>query len=121
MKLIFDLDGTLCRTGETRTEDGRFLEQHYEECVPYMDRIAEVNQLYDEGHTIVVDTARGASTGINWLEFTVKQLASWGLRYHELRMGTKAGGDLYIDDKSVRPEEFFSDSPVARFCAQNEE
>jgi hypothetical protein len=107
---VIDLDNTLCHTPETRTEDGQFLEYHYDECVPYQDRIAQVNQLYDAGHTIVIDTARGASTGLDWLEFTARQLAEWGLRYHRLRVGLKAGGDLYIDDRAMRPEEFFNDS-----------
>jgi hypothetical protein len=109
VKYVIDLDGTLCHTPETRTEGGQFLERHYDECVPYTDRIAAVNQLYDEGHMIVIDTARGASTGINWLAYTIRQLASWGLRYHKLHVGMKAGGDLYIDDRALRPEEFFND------------
>ena len=109
MRYIFDLDGTLCHTPESRGPDGGFLERHYGECTPYPSRIAAVNRLYDEGHTIVIDTARGASTGVNWLPLTTQQLANWGLRYHKLRVGTKAGGDLYIDDRSVRPEEFFND------------
>ncbi|NIV32706.1 MAG: hypothetical protein GWN58_25640 [Anaerolineae bacterium] len=110
MKIVVDLDGTLCHTPETRTEDGRFLEHHYPECEPYPERIARVNQLYDEGHTIVIDTARGASTGLNWLEFTAEQLAGWGVRYHQLRVGVKIGADLYIDDRAMRPEEFLDDS-----------
>jgi hypothetical protein len=107
MKYVIDLDGTLCRTPETRTEDGGFVERHYDECTPYMDRIEAVNKLYDAGHTIIIDTARGASSGTNWLEYTRRQLASWGLRYHRLRVGVKIGADVYVDDRAIRPEDFF--------------
>ena len=37
---------------------------------------------------------------------TQKQLQEWGVKYHELFMG-KPCGDLYIDDKGIKDEEFF--------------
>ena len=41
-------------------------------------RIKLVNKLYDEGHTIIIDTARGSVSGKNYFFFTVNQLKSWG-------------------------------------------
>ena len=74
-----------------------------------LTRIKQVNKLYDEGHRILVDTARGAETGIDWTEFTKAQLALWGLKYHLLRLGKKLHANLYVDDKSVTAKEFFKD------------
>ena len=44
----FDLDNTLCNT-----------EGNYYESYPIQSRIDKVNKLYDEGNTIIIDTARG--------------------------------------------------------------
>jgi mannose-6-phosphate isomerase-like protein (cupin superfamily) len=88
-KYFIDLDNTLCKT-----QNG-----DYENSVPITERIEEVKRLYDAGHYIVVWTARGSKSGIDWRELTLKQLAQWCVPYHELLMG-KPDYDVYIDDKS---------------------
>lgn len=100
MNLIycFDLDGTLCTT----VSNGK-----YEEADPLYDRIADVNKLYDSGHTIIIDTARGSETGIDWYEVTTDQLSVWGVKYHKLRVGVKIAADYYIDDKGENASNFF--------------
>ncbi|MBI2953574.1 MAG: hypothetical protein HYY30_04615 [Chloroflexi bacterium] len=90
MIYCFDIDGTLC----TNTEGG------YREAEPHRDAIAEVNRLYDEGHRILLYTARGATTGIDWRDFTERQLRGWGLSFHALYMG-KPTADVYVDDKAL--------------------
>jgi SAM-dependent methyltransferase len=90
MIYCFDIDGTLC----TNTEG------EYELAEPFSDVIARVNGLYEDGHRILLYTARGSTTGIDWREATERQLASWGAKYHELFFG-KPTADLYIDDKAV--------------------
>lgn len=94
---VFDLDGTLCET------KGNL----YEKSVPINNRIDFVNQLYKEGHTIIIDTARGCVSGKNWWYFTVKQLKSWDLKFHTLRTGVKYGADIFIDDKGFNDKDFF--------------
>jgi len=101
----FDLDGTLCNI-----EKGPLGLKDYSKAVPLMDRIAKVNQLYDEGHLIKIETARGAQTDQDWKEFTKKQLAEWGLKYHVLRVGVKLHANFYIDDKGISDVEFFKDA-----------
>lgn len=96
MIYCFDLDGTLCSQ-----------ENDYNECIPFLDRIQEVNRLYDEGHTIIIDTARGSKTGINWNKLTKKQLDEWQIPYHKLRIGKKFFADIYVDDKALSDKEFF--------------
>jgi len=102
MIYCFDLDGTLC----THQKD-----THYENASPFMDRIGYVNKLHDEGNTIIIETARGSglTKGKDWDDITKKQLDRWGLKYHQLRTGTKIAADVYVDDKGIYSETFFGD------------
>ena len=99
----FDLDGTLCHTPEV---DGI---RRYEQAEPIPARIAHVNELADAGHTIVVDTSRGWSTGKDWYQFTRDQLDEWGLKYHLLMVGRKPGAAVYVDDKGIGAGAYFED------------
>jgi len=63
--------------------------------------------LYDDGHTIIIDTARGCVSGKNWWYYTTDQLKKWGVRYHTLRTGVKFGGDIFVDDKGFNDKVFF--------------
>ena len=65
---------------------------------PLGETISAVNALYEKGHRIVMFTARGSATGIDWRKTTEDQFARWGLRYHELHFG-KPAADYYIDDR----------------------
>lgn len=93
----FDLDGTLC----TNTEGD------YETSTPFVERINVVNKLYDDGNTILIDTARGATTKIDWYDVTKKQLDLWGVKYSILRVGIKLNADIFIDDKGINDKLFF--------------
>ena len=57
------------------------------------------NKLYEKGEKIILFTARGAATGIDWKELTKKQLKDWNVKHHELRFG-KPHADVFIDDKA---------------------
>ena len=100
----FDIDGTIC----TNTYG------NYEKATPYFERINLINKLYNEGNFIKLLTARGSSTGINWREFTEKQLRSWKLNYHSLDFG-KIDADIFIDDKGYNSENFFNCNRVISF------
>ena len=95
MIYCFDLDGTLCTQRDL----------DYENAEPYVDRIEEVNKLYDKGNHIIYWTARGAVSGDDWTELTILQLEQWGVKYHELKMNNKPHYDLLICDKTKRIEE----------------
>ena len=101
MKYCFDLDGTLC---DTKEKNGQM---DYMGAVPFMDRIAVVNKLYGEGHTIYIETARGSGSGINWYKKTKEQLDGWGLKFHLLRTGIKFPADIFVDDKGSSDKDFF--------------
>jgi outer membrane protein assembly factor BamB len=99
MIYCFDIDGTLC----TNTDGA------YEAARPFRERIAKVNALYRDGHTIYLLTARGATTGIDWRTVTERQMGEWGLQYHALYFG-KPTADIYVDDRAVTDREWFGDS-----------
>ena len=61
-------------------------------------RIDAVNSLYID-HYILIYTARGSTTGIDWRDLTTKQLKDWGVNYHELSF-QKPHFDSLIDDKA---------------------
>ncbi|MAG26997.1 hypothetical protein CMI47_15775 [Candidatus Pacearchaeota archaeon] len=104
MTYVFDIDGTICS----------LTNGNYGFAIPYMDRIEKINQLYDEGNTIIFHTARGmgrsdnsvASACTAFEEDTKRQLKGWGVKYHHLFLG-KPSGDIYIDDKGISDDSFF--------------
>lgn len=91
----FDIDGTICSITEGR----------YEMALPFEERIEHLRGLYAEGHKIVLFTARGSTTGIDWKKVTEDQLYSWGVPFHELQFG-KPFADLFVDDKAVNSEDY---------------
>jgi CMP-N,N'-diacetyllegionaminic acid synthase len=117
MKICFDIDGVLCSQ----------VERDYREAQPNQQMIALVNRLYDRGNQILLYTSRfmGRAKGDTQeaerigRDFTERQLADWGVRYHELSMG-KPRYDFVIDDRSVfydpdcsRIEAFLEERAVA--------
>ncbi|OGF00940.1 MAG: hypothetical protein A2509_04010 [Candidatus Edwardsbacteria bacterium RIFOXYD12_FULL_50_11] len=71
---------------------------------PLPETVSLINRLYDRGHRIILFTARGYVTGIDWAETTRQQLESCGLRYHQLMFG-KPAADYYIDDRMISLEQ----------------
>ena len=90
MKYCFDIDNTICSGGVP-----------YEEAKPFSKVVKRINELYDEGHHIIISTSRGHWSGENWLEFTKQQLDEWGVKYHKIEVGKKPGVDVFVDDKSI--------------------
>jgi len=96
MIYCFDLDGTLCSH-----------ESDYNLAKPINERIKVVNSLYDENNVIIIDTARGSTTGVDWYEITQNQLKKWNVKYHELIVGKKLNYDIIVDDKAINDKLFF--------------
>lgn len=97
---LVDIDETICFYPGIRK---------YNLATPNNENIAKINKLYDEGWKIVYWTARGSMSGINFKEFTIKQLNDWGCKYHDVITGTSSNPkpfyDMIIDDKAKRIEE----------------
>ncbi len=98
MRYCFDIDGTIC--SNTNGD--------YKSALPLIDRIQKINDLYDEGNEILLFTARGSTTNVDWKDFTEQQLSEWGVKFHEL-LFNKPEADLFIDDKGVSDSLFFED------------
>ena len=90
MRFIIDIDGTICSQ-----------EKDYNDAEPFLNVIERINFLYDQGEEIIMFTARGTETEIDWREVTEKQFKKWGLKYHQLIFG-KPAGDIYVDDRSEK-------------------
>ena len=87
-RYCIDIDGTICTPTVGRD---------YHKAEPWQDRIAKINNLYDEGHYIIYFTARAMgrfsdqphsiasvkAEGVLF-ELTQNQLKEWGVKYHEL-------------------------------------
>ena len=111
MKYCFDLDGTICDT-PLRPDDNK---PGYLESTPYSFMVEQVNRLFDEGHKIIIMTARGRGSGIDWTQLTIEQLDRWGVKYHELEpMFHKPTADLFIDDKGINVEEWKKTVPSVK-------
>ncbi len=85
----FDVDGVIM---------GLVPGNDYHKSEPIYENVNVINQLYDAGHYIILYTARGFVTKIDWKQKTIDQLKRAGLKYHELYFG-KPAADFYIDDR----------------------
>ena len=87
MQIIIDLDGTIC------TEEKTFSRSMAR---PLPKAVETVNTLYEEGHTIIIYSAR------TWQEFemTTHWLDQHQVKYHQLVLG-KPIGDVWIDDRAI--------------------
>lgn len=89
LKVCCDIDGVIA--SKTPGND-------YGKAMPVENNIQTLNALYEKGFHIVLFTARGYKTGIDWKKMTIRQMQEWNVHYHELLFG-KPDADIYIDDK----------------------
>jgi len=95
--ICFDIDNVICKT----------IKKDYSKSKPKKRAIKLINKLYNNGYYIKILTARYTgrfNDDFNKVKSfgykkTLKQLKSWGLKFHKLYM-TKPSFDFYIDDKS---------------------
>jgi hypothetical protein len=97
MTFLFDLDDTLVTTKD----------RDYMSAVPIPGRIEHVNSLYDAGHFIKIETARGVVSGKDWYQKTFDQLVGFGLKFNTLRVGVKQHYDIQVCDKSINTDAYF--------------
>ncbi len=90
-RFVFDIDGVIA---------GFKVSLDYNMAPPMEEMIRIINKLYDLGNYIVLFTARGYVTGVDWSDVTKAQMKRWGLKYHELIFG-KPNADYYVDDKML--------------------
>jgi glycerol-3-phosphate cytidylyltransferase len=110
MRYCFDIDGTICDT--PNDENGK---PDYYNATPIPFMVQRINELYDEGHYIILMTARGRGSGVDRSDITEQQLRDWHVKYHELEpMFHKPNADIFIDDKGIDVEEWKKSQPPKR-------
>ena len=98
MTIYVDIDETICVTPADRD---------YTKSIPFKKNIEKINNLYNDGHTIIYWTARGAGSGKDYKEITQKQMEQWQVKFHELKLN-KPMYDLFICDKAVNSLDYFN-------------
>ena len=108
--IVIDVDGTLCRL--KRPNEG------YANVEPNMDVIATLKQYSHQGYKIALYTSRNMrsysnNTGkiiANTLPVLIEWLNRHDVPYDEIHVGKPWPGPsgFYVDDRTVRPEEFVS-------------
>ena len=91
LTFVVDMDGVLASL--TPGNDYRLAE-------PLESNVDAINRLHAAGHRIIILTARGSATGIDWRAVTEDQLNRWGVRHHDLQFG-KPAADYYVDDRLI--------------------
>ena len=97
MIIYCDIDGVLCTQDQTKPS-------LYHLAKPIKKNIERLNSLYYANHTIILWTARGSISGVDYRDLTEAQLEEWGVKYHKLRMD-KPYFDKFIDDRLLRMED----------------
>ena len=92
----FDFDETICI---------RNAGDDYTKAFPIKGVVEYINRLYDNGHKILIFTARGASSNKYWLDVTYEQCLKWGLKFHTINP-RKPSYDVIIDDKAINAVDF---------------
>lgn len=101
MRICLDLDGVICQIKKP--------DQSYADVEPIIDAIKTISELYDQGHRIIINTARHMKTCESNLglvnakvaKITMDWLEKHGVKHHEIYFA-KPWADLYIDDNAHR-------------------
>lgn len=108
--LVVDIDGTLCGI--------KTVGQSYAELVPRQAMIEKLREYQAKGYRVLLFTSRNMNTYTNNLGLINKHtapvllewLAKWEVPYDEILFGKPwpRRKGFYIDDRTVRPNEFLS-------------
>lgn len=110
---VFDIDGTICPIKKKN--------EMYEDLVPFPEVLEKLNYYKENGAKIVLYTSRNMNSyngniGLinkNTAVVLTKWLEKWKIPYDEIVYGKVWPGHkgFYVDDRSVRPDEFLKYSP----------
>lgn len=103
MRIVVDLDGTICPIKEKG--------ESYADLIPFEGAKEKLESLKDQGHYLIIQTARNMGTQESNLgkvmknigKITLDWLAHYEIPYDEIYFG-KPNGQLYIDDRAFRFE-----------------
>ena len=106
--IVFDIDGTICPI--------KLSDQSYDDLVPHPEMVERLREYREQGFYVILSTSRNMNSyngnvGL-LIARTAKQLLAWldghEIPYDELHVGKPwpGKGGFYVDDKSIRPDEF---------------
>lgn len=108
--LVVDIDGTLCPIKKP--------DEKYGDLVPYEPIVQKLREYHDAGAKIILFSSRNMNSYNGNLGLINKNtaivlnewLAKWDIPYDEILFGKPWPGHhgFYVDDRSVRPDEFLS-------------
>lgn len=119
---VFDIDGTICPI--------KSKEERYEDLIPYDDMVQKMRYYHDRGAKIILYTSRNMNSYKNNIGMINKHTAKilsdwldkWNIPYDEIYFGKPWPGHkgFYIDDRTVRPNEFLENSieELNRMCTE---
>lgn len=101
MRIVIDLDGTICPIKQPN--------QSYSDLIPLPGAVEKIAYLKAQGHYIIIATARNMQTCQSNLgkvmknvgKLTLEWLDHHKIEYDEIYFG-KPNADVYIDDRSIR-------------------
>ena len=99
MRIVIDLDGTICPIRQSN--------QTYADLLPLPNAVERINELKNEGHYIIISTARNMATCEsnvgkvlkNVGKITLEWLDKYNIPYDEIFFGKQ---NAYIDDRAHR-------------------
>lgn len=107
---VFDVDGTICPIKEAG--------EQYQDITPYPEIVQKLRFCHEHGARIILYTSRNMNSYNNNLGLINKNTApvmlewlkKWNIPYDEIYFGKVWPGHkgFYIDDRSVRPDEFLT-------------
>lgn len=122
---IVDIDGTICPI--------KGKEEKYEDIVPYKNVVEKLKYYHDNGAKIILFTSRNMNSyngniGLinkNTAKILLNWLEKWEILYDEIIYGKPWPGHkgFYVDDRSVRPDEFlkYSVEELNGICNKSKE
>ncbi len=96
MIYYFGIDNVICKTNET----------DYENAEPNYERIAFINNLFDNENIIYYNSQREHKTNKCCSILLYKQLKDWGSKYTQIKLNTLSY-DTFIDTHTNNPSVFF--------------
>lgn len=110
IKLIFDVDGTLCPIKKP--------DEEYIDLIPDAEMVERLREYKNDGAEIILFSSRNMKTyagnlgkiNANTAVVMREWLEKWDIPYDEIYFGKPWPGHkgLYIDDRAVRPDEFLA-------------
>lgn len=113
LTFVFDIDGTICPIKKK--------DEKYEDLVPYSEITDKMREYHQNGAKIILYTSRnmnsyGGNIGkinAHTAPILMEWLKKWNIPFDEIVFGKVWPGHngYYVDDRSVRPNEFLHNTP----------